>query len=184
MRYRKFLRSPLHNYADAGAYFVTICATNGAQLFGTILDELVLNDIGKMIESVWLKMPEHFPTVGLDSYIVMPNHFHGIVVLGLDNIDGQWMRLEEKNNPSLTEVMGAFKSITTLEYSKGVRHQNWPSFNKRLWQRSYFDRVIRNDEEMGRIRSYILNNPFRWYMDAENPHRQEIDEFDIWLKNL
>ena len=67
------------------------------------------------------------------------------------------------------DVIGAYKSLTTLEYTRGVRIQNWPAFHRRLWQRNYYEHVVRNDESLLRIREYILYNPARWAFDRENP---------------
>ncbi|HSE39338.1 MAG TPA: transposase [Acidobacteriota bacterium] len=137
MRYRKRLRSPLHDYKKSGAYFVTICSNDGLELFGSVKNKLILNDAGVMVERVWQQMPNRFSNISLDCYVVMPNHFHAIVALGMELINGEWLRLDEKLNPSISEVIAAFKSITTLEYSESVHEKGWQPFRRRLWQRLF-----------------------------------------------
>lgn len=82
------------------------------------------------------------------------------------------------------DIIGAFKSMTTNEYIRGVRQFRWTPFPGRLWQRNYYEHIIRNEDELNRIRGYIVDNPLRWHLDRENPERVGEDEFDRWLDNL
>ena len=118
-----------------------------------------LNGAGQMIASAWMALPERFEQVGLDSFVVMPNHVHGIVIL--------------KKGIALTRVIQAFKSVSTNEYIRGVKSQGWRKFDGTLWQRSFYDHVIRNDQDLFRIQEYILNNPLQRALDDENPDRKK-----------
>jgi REP element-mobilizing transposase RayT len=133
-----------------------------------------------MVKAVWESMPTRFPNIELGASIVMPNHFHGIVIIR-ENVgatlvvarDGSpTQRAETSPAPTLGNIIGAFKSITTHAYIDGVGQLGWPTFDKRVWQRNYFERVIRNEAEWNRIHLYIESNPMRWAEDEENPNRK------------
>jgi putative transposase len=186
--HRSSARLKTFDYTSNAAYFVTICANVRASIFGEIVDgEMRLNDAGKMILEEWNQLPERFP-IQLDEFIVMPDHIHGILFFvgaGLvpalpdqrdvqnitDQLDGSDVttesdgrattRVAPTGNPVLGDVIGAFKSITTNRYIRGVHEQSWSAFEKRLWQRNYWDRVIRDDRELEETRLYILENPAR-----------------------
>jgi putative transposase len=84
----------------------------------------------------------------------------------------------------LGDIIGAFKSLTTNEYARGIHHHDWPPFHDRLWQRNYYEHVIRDEEALNRIREYIVTNPLGWALDRENPQRQGEDDFDRWLTSF
>ncbi len=160
-----------YDYSQAGAYYVTINVQNRECLFGEIVNyEMVLNDAGKMIEEQWLALLERFPNIELDVYQVMPNHSHGIIVV-IENMDAPLIAVQYKK-PMLGDIVGAFKSITTHEYIKGVDNKNWPQFYKRLWQRNYYEHIIRDEADLNRIRDYIQSNPANWDEDEENPNHK------------
>ncbi|SFV69852.1 hypothetical protein MNB_SV-14-1728 [hydrothermal vent metagenome] len=151
---RKQLRLGQYNYADSGLYFITICGQNRIKYFGEIVNkELKLNQAGNMIEYLWLDIPKRFDSIELREYIIMPNHFHAIV------------EISPRSTVSLGEVVGAFKSLTTNEYIKGVKKSNWLAFDKRLWQRNYYEHVIRDEVSHYFIAEYIQNNPLKWEED-------------------
>ena len=151
---RKQLRLKQYNYANSGLYFITICGQNRIKYFGEIVDmELKLNQAGRMIEHLWLDIPKRFDSIELREYIIMPNHFHAIV------------EISPQSPVSLGEVIGAFKSLTTNAYIKGVRNINWLPFDKRLWQRNYYEHVIRDEVSHCFIAEYIENNPLKWKED-------------------
>jgi putative transposase len=118
-----------------------------------------------------------FPGIELDEYGIMPNHFHGVIVnmVGATLVVAQGM-MDDGNRaginpaPTLGDIVGAFKSITTHEYIRGVHESDWPPFDKRVWQRNYFEHIIRNERELDRIREYIVNNPLKWALDTEHPN--------------
>jgi putative transposase len=187
-QFRQSLRLKGYDYALAGAYFLTIVAQNRACLFGTIQDNtMVLSPTGEMLQSVWQALPARFPNVVLDAAVVMPNHFHAIMIfvgaslvgasLGSSNdgTDAQQKlptRGTPTKNPTLGTVVGAWKSLTTVEYIAGVKTQGWKPFAGQLWQRNYYEHVVRDDEDLARIRYYIATNPQDWMEDAENPMKR------------
>jgi putative transposase len=156
---RKRARLSTFNYSNGGYYFVTICAHERKCLFGEIIDGVMLpNSCGQMVTSVWMEIPQRFNQAILDSFIVMPNHIHGILVL--------------ETGLSLSRVIQVFKSICTNEYIRGVQKQRWEKFDQSIWQKSFYDHVIRNDQDLLRIQEYIVNNPLQWAMDEEHPNHQ------------
>jgi putative transposase len=148
---RKSPRLRHYDYAQAGAYFVTACAFGRQCLFGQVAsEEMQLNELGRIVREHWLRIPFHWTGVELDSFIVMPNHLHGIV--GLTRA-GQ--------GPPLHTLIGAFKAGVSREMGRSV------------WQRTFHDRVIRSEPELQALRQYVADNPLRWALDAENPARLE-----------
>lgn len=144
---RKSPRLHAYDYATAGAYFVTVCVRNRACRLGLVeADEMKLGRLGRVVEECWLEIPLHFPAVALDAFVVMPNHIHGIL----------WLS-RAGHAPPLHRVVGSFKSAA----SRATGHS--------LWQRSFYDRVVRNDEELRALREYVEENPLRWVVDLENP---------------
>ncbi len=166
--HRRSIRLKDYDYSQAGAYYVTIDVQNRECLFGEIVNyEMILNEAGKMVNEQRNALLERFPNIELDVYQVMPNHFHGIIVIvepvGASLVDAQ------KKKPALGDILGAFKSITTHEYILGVDNKKWPQFYKRLWQRNYYEHVMRDEADLNRIRDYIQSNPGNWDEDEENP---------------
>ena len=161
MNNRKPLRIPKFDYTTPGAYFVTICTKNKEHLFGKI----VKTDVGaalcgrpaKMVEK-WLRELENkYPTVTVDKYAIMPNHVHAIIFLA-ENVGGH-------AGPPLQNVVGWFKTMTTNEYIRGVKGGEYPLFRTSLWQRSFYDHIIRTEAEYLEIWQYIDENPAHWAED-------------------
>ena len=178
--HRRSVRLPAYDYAQAGAYFVTVCTQNRECAFGEVVDgEMVLNEPGRMVETVWRELPQHYPGVEVDTLVDMPNHVHGIIMLvGAgpracpDRVSGQPRGVAPTGTMSLPDVVHRFKSLTTARYRRGVLQDRWLPFPRRLWQRNYYERVIRNDEELNHVRQYIVDNPLRWAEDRENPKNE------------
>ncbi|MBI3810731.1 MAG: transposase [Nitrospirae bacterium] len=183
IHHRRSVRLKAHDYSLAGAYFVTICTQNRECVFGEIQKaEMILNNAGRMVQNVWDELPVRYPGVQIDSFIIMPNHIHGIILLtGSTQRRGE-SRIrpnqgDHKDRPygtlagTIGRVMQGFKSMTTRKYISGIRDNGWPPFEKRLWQRNYYERVVRDDSEMHRVREYITGNPAGWLEDEENPVR-------------
>ena len=120
-----------------------------------------LNEAGKMIDNEWRKIPERFENVKLNEYIIMPNHFHAIIEQGKPQ-EGKPQGI----SPTVGDIVGAFKSITTNEYIKKVKSNHWEPFNKRLWQRNYWEHIIRNEKSDQEISEYIISNPQNWLNDS------------------
>jgi len=183
---RRVIRLQGYDYSQAGAYFVTVCTQNRTPLFGDVVDgDLLLNDAGRMVTAEWLALPARFPTIELDAFVVMPNHLHGIIVTTTIPVGAALVAAPMpsiKTTPSLGSIVGAFKSRATVEYILGVKTHAWPAFHGRLWQRNYYEHVIRNDESLDRIRQYIYDNPARWAHDPDNPHTTAPDPVDEWAR--
>lgn len=184
---RRSLRMPGYDYSKAGAYFISICTKDRKCLFGEIADqEMVLNEPGRMINTVWNELVQRFSRIELIQQTIMPNHIHGIIaIVGVPlvgtrkTIGALPERADTRPAPTavgLGDIVGTFKSITTLEYIHGVRQYGWTSFPGKLWQRNYYEHIIRSENEMNRIREYILNNPAQWDMDHENPFAKNGDK--------
>jgi putative transposase len=145
-----------------------------------------LYDAGRMVLDYWRQIPQRFAQVEVDLCVVMPNHFHGILLLydpalveprsissvGAPSVGasgGAGSRAPTRGAPTLGEVIGAFKSLTTNAYIRGVHEQGWPRFNGRQWQRNFYERIIRNERQLNALRQYIIDNPTNWARDTENP---------------
>ncbi len=132
-----------------------------------------------MIRRWWQELERKFPSVKIgEYYVVMPNHLHGIVF-----ISEQSRSISEGGHagPPLQKIVQWFKTMSTNEYVHGVKEHGWKPFRGYLWQRSFYEHVIRNDEALNRIREYIKHNPQRWDLDRENPRAKGKDDFDRWL---
>jgi REP element-mobilizing transposase RayT len=179
--HRHSIRLDGYDYSQAGAYFVSIVTQMRENFFGEIMqNEMILNDTGLMVRAEWENLPNRFTEIELGLFQIMPNHFHGIVLISKidDDINGQAQDLPlpmVRNHPlTLGDVVGVFKSITTIEYIKGVDKFGWQPFNKKLWQRNYYEHIIRNQTEYEKIINYINSNVINWTTDEENPDRNRI----------
>jgi REP element-mobilizing transposase RayT len=172
--HRRSIRLHGYDYAQAGAYFVTIVTRDRACLLGEVVNgEMRLNDGGRMIEQWWFELNRKFSTVETDEFVIMPNHFHGIVVLGGVPV-GADLRVGPNSEGAhvgapLPTIIQWFKTMTTNTYMRRVKTQGWPWFHGQLWQRNYYEHIVRSESELNRIREYISNNPLQWEMDRENP---------------
>ncbi len=135
-----------------------------------------------MIENEWLKIPQRFPNIHLHAYVVMPNHFHAImeipgatlVVVRNDETaqtdKGQPQGFAPIKPKTVGDMVGAFQSIATVEYIRGVKQLDWAPFNGKLWQRNYWEHIIRDEQSYHRISKYIINNPKNWNDDKFYDH--------------
>ena len=183
--HRQSIRLKYYDYSQAGYYFVTMCTQNRECLFGDIkIGQMILNAAGKMIQDIQI-----------DEYVIMPNHFHGIIGLvgaapcgrpGVAHIDGQprgdgYGGGDRNGNgngcgngqphgvaPTLGHIMDWFKTMTTNDYIRNVKFNHWPPFPGRLWQRNYYEHIIREEDDFLRIKEYIRTNPSHWEDDEEN----------------
>jgi len=168
IHHRRSIRLREFDYSSSGGYFVTTCVQNRECLFGNILDDVTfLNDAGMLVESVWNGLTERFPSIGFDAFVVMPNHVHFIVDIaepdGKEGV-GQGSRAGQGRAPTLDRIVGAFKSISAAQVNHLLSRTGQP-----LWQRNYYERVIRNETELNGFRDYIIHNPLKWEDDTENP---------------
>lgn len=183
--HRRSIRLKGYDYHNTGAYFVTICTKNREH----ILDDPIINAI---IHDVWYALPSWFPTIGLDEFVVMPNHTHfvvwnnvGIPLAGIQDArdkngrmvgyaDGGKPRPYEipepqKINlaPTLGDIVSAFKSLVFKVYLDWIEI-NDPSRRAKFWQGNYYEHIVRNERELDAIRQYIRDNPLNWKMDRDN----------------
>ncbi len=171
IHHRRSIRLRNYDYSQAGAYFVTICTHHRECLFGEITNRAMrLNDAGKIAAQCWQDIPVHFSHAALDEWTVMPNHVHGIIVItdtarrGTARRAPTTERFGKPVSGSLPTVVRSYKSAVT-------RHINIlrDTPGNRLWQPNYWEHIIRNENELHRIREYIRNNPARWQEDALHP---------------
>ena len=185
---RKSQRKKDYDYSQPGYYSVTICTQLRSCLFGAIQNgEMLANDAGQMVWDTWYEIPTYYSGIGLDVMQIMPNHLHGIIIIravGTSPRGRPWSCIEKGQYPgtengqargpvptgllSLSDVIERFKSLTTKRYIDGVNNNSWRLFEGKLWQRSFHDRIIRNEMELNNIRKYICNNPNEWDTDDNN----------------
>ena len=189
MRQRKSIRLKNYNYATAGYYFVTVCTQNRECLFGNIVNgKITINNIGKVANHWWNELPTKFENVSLDTYQIMPNHFHGILIInsaiGRDNRDiiGRDNRdiigRDNRAPTTLGQIVAFFKYQTTkyvnqLSVGAGSSRPETGSSRRgtiqKIWQRNYYEHIVRNENELQKIRKYIIENPIKWDNDSNNP---------------
>ena len=170
-RDRKAIRLKDYDYSEAGGYFITICTYNRKYLFGEISNqEIMLNDTGEVVEQWWLKLENKFANVKLDYHVIMPNHTHGIIMISEEKNDvGAILELPlrrdkiERRRMLVPKIIGYFK----MNSAKCINRLHDSTGNP-LWQRNYYEHIIRNESELYRIREYIQNNPPKWDLDREN----------------
>ncbi len=179
-RLRKHVRLPLHDYRLPGYYFCTVCtAGRRSSLSNVVASEVRLTEIGRIVEQAWFDSPRHHEMVALDEMVIMPNHVHGIIVI-LSNEDGMpedsdlqatfdTALARSSRRPqrgSLGTIIGSFKSASSRNANRLSRNPDTS-----LWQRNYFEHIIRDERSLDAIRAYIAGNPASWEHDRENPYR-------------
>jgi REP element-mobilizing transposase RayT len=167
IHHRRSIRLQGYDYSRAGVYFVTICTQTRECLFGDVADgQMVLNDAGRMAKQCWYAIPGHFPHVGLDMFVVMPNHIHGILFIVDKPVGTKNFSLLQSKPRGTSKTPGSVIRGFKIGVTKWLR-QNTEFYH--IWQRNYYEYIIRNDKELNRIRQYIANNPMKWEVDRENP---------------
>ena len=179
--HRRSIRLQGYDYSQPGAYFVTICTQDRACLFGDVVnDEMELNALGVIVRKEWFRSADIRQEIKLhhDEFVVMPNHVHGIVWLIGDDVGAhgraplQWQRLAK----SLGSFIAGFKSAVTKCINEYRHTPGTP-----VWQRNYYEHVIRDDASLDRTRQYIIDNPARWAFDRENPLVTTPEAENAWL---
>ncbi len=149
-----------HDYRAVGAYFVTVCTDGRRCLFGEVVDDVVvLTPLGRLVQDAWDAIPSRHRWVATDAFVVMPNHVHGVIVQ-VTTPDGAM------NRAPTGEVVRAWKARVTAD----ARRRGL--IGDRLWQRGYYDHIVRDEKDLHRVRQYIDNNPLAWALDEENPNRR------------
>jgi putative transposase len=180
--HRRSIRLKGHDYTQPDACFVTICTRDRECLFDHMVNgEMRLNEAGHAAQQCWMDIPDHFPQVVLDEAIIMPNHIHGIIVIHRrgeasaipPHVSEEQPRsdaspLQQRPNGtqpgSLSATVQNFKSVSTRKMNAA---RGSPGTS--VWQRGYYEHVVRNEDELKAIREYILCNPARWNEDENNP---------------
>lgn len=180
--HRRSIRLRGYDYRQPGAYFVTVCTWNRECILGEIVDGAVrLNAWGEIVWEEWFRTAQVRPNVVLyeDEFVVMPNHIHGIIwIVGNGDVGAQRRCAPTGKSinvlpGSLGAIVRAFKSITTKRINALRGTPGAP-----IWQRNYYEHMIRDEQSLNRIREYIATNPLRWHLDRENLLR--VGEDDMW----
>ncbi len=166
-RRRKLIRLKGYDYSNDGCYFITICTKDRECLFGEVRNKkMILNNAGFVARKCWLGIPNHFPNIILNEFITMPNHVHGILVIdnavGVQNFEPLRRNRFQKIIPrSIGSIIRGYKIGVTKWF-----RQNTDCYD--VWQRLYYDHIIRNERSLDCIREYIRNNPGNWKSDRNN----------------
>ncbi|MEW6028356.1 MAG: transposase [Chloroflexota bacterium] len=181
--HRRSIRLKGYDYSQSGAYFVTIVVWQRECLFGEIVDgEMRLNEFGKIVQRAWFDLPKHYPHVELGAFCIMPNHVHAVIIIVEPTVGAGLRPAPTRPAPTrpaptrpaptgrhpLSEIVRAFKSFSARRINELRKTQGIP-----VWQRNYYERIIRNDEEHSRIHLYIKANIDNWSMDDENPMKSK-----------
>jgi putative transposase len=153
VHHRRSIRLAGYDYAQPGAYFVTICTCNRELSLQT-------ERVKDAVRSAWLGLPARFPRVVLDEFVVMPNHLHGIIILAPTAAS----KGAASGTPTLGQIIRAFKSLAAIEANRILGSSGRP-----FWQRNYYEHVIRDENELNTIRQYTRDNPVNWLEDPDNP---------------
>ncbi len=196
--HRRSIRLRGYDYSQSGSYFITICTHNRECLFGDVVDgKMILNEFGNVAQQCWLEIPQHFEHVELDAFVVMPNHVHGIIIINNNNDVEKIAAKNElmKNDANIGEAKN-YKNVGAKNFSP--LHENrfcspsrtigsivrgfkigvtkWFRQNTDIytvWQRNYYEHIVRDEMDLQRIRQYIMDNPKNWGMD-ENYRRDNL----------
>jgi REP element-mobilizing transposase RayT len=148
-----------YDYTQISGYLISTIVDDRSHRFGGISDGIVvLHDAGTLIGTAWTRLADRFPAIKLDAFVVMPNHFHGIIFIGTD---------PNHASPSLSRVMHVFKSESAVEYGRGIRAGVFPDVRRALWQRSFHDRIITSSRILKAARDYVKNNPYKWQEEID-----------------
>ena len=174
------LRLREYDYGTSGTYFVTICTSDRISLFGEVdHGNMTLNEFGEIVSACWSDLPHHFPNLQLDCFTVMPNHIHGLIEITDEFSENPVGAQHAAPVPSASAHSsprnvqpGSLGAIVRSFKAASSRRMNLSSSTPgaTIWQRNYYEHVIRGESELQRVREYIVNNPARWAEDEENPN--------------
>jgi REP element-mobilizing transposase RayT len=170
LHHRRSIRLKDYDYSQQGTYFVTVCTYNRKCNLGKVInDEVQLNKYGHIVENEWIKTADIRKNVELDTYVIMPNHLHAIIMLNCRGVL-QYAPTDTSGklqSPSQTvgSIIRGFNSTVTKQINQ---LRNTPGSS--VWQHNYYEHIVRNEDGLNRIREYIINNPIQWQFDRENPH--------------
>jgi len=168
---RRFPRRAGFDYSSAAIYFVTICTNEKRVLFGRIAGSQILaNRFGKIVQETWHELPDHYSRVHLDCFALMPNHVHGVLAL-VDPVGAGLRPARVQTHHGLSEIIRAFKGFS----SRAISELN-PSLRSAVWQRGFYDHIIRNADDLANVRRYVYQNAARWEFDRENENAVKKDK--------
>ncbi|MFC1709350.1 transposase [Candidatus Omnitrophota bacterium] len=171
---RKRNRLTDYDYSKEGLYFVTVCSKDRKNIFATMKNNvgtglapvrIELTKIGQIIDKNWRDITNRYNNINIDEFIIMPNHIHGIVII--NKRDGVLSRADARPAPTISNILCSFKSKSSVEYLKYIK-QNDLNISGKIWQRSFYDHIIRNERSLQEIREYVNNNPLNWDTDKNN----------------
>lgn len=179
LRSRKSPRLKCWDYSNPHWYFVTICTQNHSSYFGRIIDgEMLLNKFGNVAKNLWKEIPNHYQIVELDYFVVMPNHIHGIIIINSAENDSvgtcHGMSLQNKDREFGKPVKNSLSMIINHYKGSVTKWENKNGFTDFKWQRSFYDRIIRNENELHQIQKYIEQNPLKWDYEKNTTENLEI----------
>jgi len=152
IHHRHSIRLRGYDYSQPGTYYVTVCTQKKKHIFGEVVEgEMSANDCCRIVARAWQDLPGRFPHITLDEFVVMPNHVHGIIIVG-----------GRQAAPKLGDIIRAFKSSSAIAVNQALARAGQP-----VWQRNYYEHIVRNQDELSKIREYIRTNPLRWPSDPE-----------------
>ncbi len=188
--HRRTIRMPAYDYSAEAVYFVTICTKGRKLLFGNVKNGgMAMNELGWFVWEEWERSAEMRKEVQVGAFVVMPNHLHSIVTTNPEKISTAFA-LDRKsfnastrvNAPvrlqprSLGSFIGGYKAATTRHYNRLIGTADTP-----LWQRNYYERVVRSETAMEKIWAYIETNPLQWTTDRENPDQEGENAIETWF---
>jgi putative transposase len=163
---RKQTRLAGYDYAQLGWYYITLCTQGGACIFGSVLDgRVVYNDAGTVVETAWQRSFDLRAELTLDSWVLMPNHVHAVVVIR-PTAETETRHSASLKPRSLSSFIAGFKGASARAVNNIRRTPGRP-----VWQRGYYEHVVRTEEALDEIRKYIMGNPLAWWYDKYNPDR-------------
>ena len=177
IHHRRSIRLKEYDYSRSGAYFVTICTHNREVYFERY------PKLREIVAQRWQEIPDCFPSVTIDESVIMPNHIHGIIVVGATLAVAPTLAVAQTDGagarpaPTIGEIVGTFKSLCVQDWLRYIKENRIEATGK-FWQRNYYEHVIRNENKLNKIREYIINNPLKWSLDRENPDRQGNDHLE------
>ncbi|MEN6304024.1 MAG: transposase [Armatimonadia bacterium] len=163
---RRSVRLQAYDYRSQAVYYITICSADKQRIFGEIVnDQMRLNGVGGCVDEAWLQTADKRPSAELDTHVVMPNHFHALFFLnsGIQTAGDFPGRSQARSSGSIGSIVAGFKQAATISIRRHVGDDQLP-----VWQRGYYEHIVRNDSSLAQIREYIQNNPINWALDREN----------------
>lgn len=158
IHHRRSIRLKNYDYSQPGGYFITLCLDGKDLLLGDVVNgQMCLNQYGKIVDYFWRKLPKYYPYTQLDEFVVMPNHFHGLIIICDEINDVDYSLYQRK---TIGQMIQSFKTFSAKQINRKLGRQGVP-----VWQRDFYDQIIRDERHLHNVRQYIVNNPCNWKTD-------------------